>query len=260
MSKKYDHPVYEHPETGKVINPVTENWISQKYAQNIGVLSEAKQKTADHFREIDETGRDSDLEAKADRAAQRVVGGSDESGKETLNAQTESDPNKDQLDETARVEWDEDGNEQRFDHDEWPDRTPESDDPNEALNNIMNDIDQADQSGRAVDRENFVDPEAEPQEPQEGSQKSDPHAQYKGENVEDYDGPQHLNLPSFPGGVYSTKNQEERARRARMQQRQGNRQRPEGEHRAKRNKDYKINRKTGGIKVTKKNKDGDGDN
>lgn len=47
-----------HPETGKVLNPLTGNWVQQDYAKKQGILEQAKDHTQKHFRQ--QEGNDSD--------------------------------------------------------------------------------------------------------------------------------------------------------------------------------------------------------
>lgn len=55
MSDLSDYPE-EHPETGKVKNPLTGNFITKDYAKREGVLDQAKQHTQQHFMEQDQSG------------------------------------------------------------------------------------------------------------------------------------------------------------------------------------------------------------
>lgn len=226
---KFNHPVYEHPETGKVLNPSTENWVTQKYARGIGILQDAKKHTARYFKKLDE---------KAEEASKKVLNSNKEADEEKQQLDSSSTSEKDQLDETARVSFDEEGNETRIDHDSEAD---------EALGNIMNDIDQADTTGRAVSSEDFVDKDA--------AQSDQPPA--NADNVDDYE-PEHLNMPSFPGGIYNTKNREKRQQKRRMRNNSNNgpTSSDRGAHQIERNKTYKHT-KSGGIKVVKNDDDTD---
>lgn len=53
MAELSDYPE-EHPETSKVKNPLTGNWISQDYAKREGVLEQAKEHTQQHFKDKDD--------------------------------------------------------------------------------------------------------------------------------------------------------------------------------------------------------------
>lgn len=78
---------FEHPETGKVLNPSTGHWVQKSYAKGRGFLKEARLHTAEHFKKQEK-------EAKKE--------------KKMLNEQEREDVSKEQLDETARVTFDTD--------------------------------------------------------------------------------------------------------------------------------------------------------
>lgn len=59
MSDLSDYPE-EHPDTGKVKNPITGNWVKQSYAKKQDLLEQAKQHTQQHFREEDDSVDDSE--------------------------------------------------------------------------------------------------------------------------------------------------------------------------------------------------------
>jgi len=51
-------PLEEYPEEredGKVLNPLTSNWVQQDYAVKQGILEQAKENTQKHFRDQDDT-------------------------------------------------------------------------------------------------------------------------------------------------------------------------------------------------------------
>ena len=190
----YDHPVYERPRDGRVLNPSTENWVKQSYAQKIGILENAKRKTAEFYREKEEEGRKA-----AEKAAERISQAEDSDEKENLNSQVEPDEEgRENLDETARVQYDETGQEHRVDHGD----PAEGKSPDEALENIMNDID----SGSDFEGEEFVDTDAAESDMEATPQPGD------GEEVEDYE-PENVDIPTFPGGIYSTKAQKEKQKK-----------------------------------------------
>jgi len=191
----YDHPVYERPRDGRVLNPSTENWVKQSYAQKIGILKNAKRKTAEFYREKEEEAREA-----AEKAAERISQSEDSEEKESLNSQVEPDEEgRENLDETARVQYDEAGQEHRVDHGD----SAEEKSPDEALENIMNDID----SGGDFDGEEFVDTDAA-----EPDMDAPPKPGAEGEEVEDYE-PENVDIPTFPGGIYSTKSQKEKQKK-----------------------------------------------
>lgn len=198
---KYDHPVYERPKDGRVINPSTNNWVKQSYAQKIGILEEAKRKTAEFYKEKEQEAKEA-----AEKAVQQINDAeSDEDDRKVLSSQkVDEDDDREQLDETERVEYTESGEEKRVDHgDTAADKTPD-----EALENIMNDID----SGSDFEGDEFVDTDAaEPSvDPQEMPEVS------KDEDVEDFN-PENVEIPTFPGGIYSTKAQKEKKKRKQIQ-------------------------------------------
>lgn len=59
MSDLSNYPE-EHPETGKVKNPLTGNWVKQSYAKSEGILEQAKQHTQQHFKEEQSGGGEAD--------------------------------------------------------------------------------------------------------------------------------------------------------------------------------------------------------
>ena len=61
MSDLNDYPE-EHPETGKVKNPLTGNWIQTSYARKKDLLEQAKKHTQKHFREEDEEGESEEID------------------------------------------------------------------------------------------------------------------------------------------------------------------------------------------------------
>jgi hypothetical protein len=207
MSKKYDHPVYEHPETGKVLNPATGNWVQQSYARKIGVLSDAKQKTAEHFRQQEEKAQEA-----AKKAAKHLKNAEEDDEREVISSAQNRDSEKEQLDETARVEYDDEtGQEHRVDHgDSAKEKTPD-----EALDNIMSDID----SGKDFEGDDFVDKDAA--EPTPGADApvdpKDTPGVPEDEDVEDYN-PENVEIPTFPGGIYSTKSQKEKKKRKQIEE------------------------------------------
>ena len=54
MAELSDYPE-EHPETGKVKNPLTGNFVTQDYAKREGLLEQAKEHTQQHFKEQDDS-------------------------------------------------------------------------------------------------------------------------------------------------------------------------------------------------------------
>jgi hypothetical protein len=52
----------EHPETGKVKNPLTGNWVKQSYARKQDLLDQAKQHTQQHFKEEDGGGESEEID------------------------------------------------------------------------------------------------------------------------------------------------------------------------------------------------------
>lgn len=52
MSDLNDYPE-EHPDTGKVMNPITGNWVQKSYAKGEGLLEQAKEHTQKHFMQED---------------------------------------------------------------------------------------------------------------------------------------------------------------------------------------------------------------
>lgn len=234
---EYDHPVYERPEDGRVLNPATENWVKQSYAKKIGILQDAKQKTAEFYRQKEKEG----LKA-AEKAIGRINDAENDSqeDKETLNAQkVEDNEDQEQLDETARVEYDESGQEHRVDHgDSGGEKSPD-----EALESIMNDIDSGEEfegdefvDTDAVDPSDAVDPTADPSTP-------------SGEEVEDYE-PENVEMPTFPGGVYSTKARAEKKKKKQIEEMsEGDDPRERGDtSEAGKNKRYEHT-ESGGIRV-----------
>lgn len=61
MSDLNDYPE-EHPETEKVKNPLTGNWVTQSYAKKKDLLEQAKKHTQKHFREEDEEGESEEID------------------------------------------------------------------------------------------------------------------------------------------------------------------------------------------------------
>jgi hypothetical protein len=59
MTELSDYPK-THPETGKVKNPLTGNWIKVSYARREGVLEQAKEHTQQHFKDQDDAGEASE--------------------------------------------------------------------------------------------------------------------------------------------------------------------------------------------------------
>lgn len=59
MAKLSDYPE-THPETEKVKNPLTGNWVKKSYAKSEGVLEQAKEHTQQHFKELDESGEETE--------------------------------------------------------------------------------------------------------------------------------------------------------------------------------------------------------
>jgi len=222
--KNFNHPVYEHPENGKVKNPITGNWVTKSYMESLDQLREAKEATAEYFKEVDETFSEVKEDETLESKAERMIDGEDKS---TLNSKPNND--KDQLDETTRVEWDESGQKQEK---EIGDRIGATESAEEALGNIMQDIDQKDERGTSFESEDFVDPEAAEDVTEDDFTPPNPHESYRGEEVEDWNGPDHLNMPDFPsktnnagsggqsqpGGIYSTKKAQERDKKRRRQQ------------------------------------------
>lgn len=61
MSDLSNYPE-EHPETGKVKNPLTGNWVKQSYARKQDLLEQAKQHTQQHFKEEDSGGESEEID------------------------------------------------------------------------------------------------------------------------------------------------------------------------------------------------------
>lgn len=52
----------EHPETGKVKNPLTGNWVKKSYAKGEGILEQAKEYTQQYFKEEREDNDSDDID------------------------------------------------------------------------------------------------------------------------------------------------------------------------------------------------------
>lgn len=201
--KNFDHPVYEHPETGKVLNPITENFITKNYAQQIGVLSEAKEKTAQYFRDIEEKANQA-----AEKAEDNILNSDDD--EEVIKAQDEVEEDKEVIEETDRVEYDEAGAEKRVSHgDSASEKTPD-----EALESIMSDLDDGDD----FEGEDFVDTDAVENDgiTPPDTDVSPPDVDSSGE-PEDWT-PDNMDMPTFPGGVYSTKSRQEKKKKNKLKE------------------------------------------
>lgn len=203
-SKDFDHPVYEHPDTGKVLNPITENFITKNYASQIGVLSEAKEKTAQYFRDIDEKASEA-----AEAAEEKILNSSDDDEAEVISAEDDVEEDKEVLEETDRVEYDESGQEKRVSHgDTATDQTPD-----EALESIMSDLDD---EGDDFDGEDFVDTDAAPDQDMPVSPSDNPVPSGADESQTEEWSPENMDMPTFPGGVYSTKSRQEKKKKEKM--------------------------------------------
>ncbi len=74
MSDLSDYPK-EHPETGKVKNPLTGNWVKKSYAKKQDLFEQAKQHTQQHFMEEDDSSNESEEIDELLKAAEEVDAG-----------------------------------------------------------------------------------------------------------------------------------------------------------------------------------------